>query len=105
VYRASTALAVGDVFQVALDGATVKYYRNGTVFYSGSVAQYPLMAAVAIYNVGGSVTNGSGPRYWNVNGAWPACAASLSKKKLYRWPLFSPRFFCRKSVSYSSQMV
>ena len=59
MYKADVSFASGDVFRVAVGASgVVNYYKNGTVFYTSSVApSYPLMASVVINNVGGTVTN------------------------------------------------
>jgi hypothetical protein len=48
----------GDVFKIAVEGAVVKYYRNGSVFYISSIAPtLPLLVDVSINETGGTVTN------------------------------------------------
>jgi hypothetical protein len=44
--------AVGDRFRIAVVGGVVKYYRNGTLFYTSTQApSYPLLVDAALYNV------------------------------------------------------
>jgi PKD repeat protein len=48
----------GDVFRVAVENGSVRYYRNGAVFYTSSVAPaYPLMADAALMGEGSTVSN------------------------------------------------
>ena len=47
-----------DVFRVAVENQTVKYYRNGVVFYTSAVRPaYPLMADSALMGQGSTVSN------------------------------------------------
>jgi len=46
----------GDRLRVGVEGGVVKYYRNGTVFYTSSVAPtYPLIADTTLNTAGGQV--------------------------------------------------
>ncbi|HEU4390381.1 MAG TPA: right-handed parallel beta-helix repeat-containing protein [Blastocatellia bacterium] len=48
----------GDVFKVALESGRVKYYRNGTVFYTSSVTpSYPLIVDAALDGEGSTIAN------------------------------------------------
>jgi hypothetical protein len=48
----------GDVFRVAIESGRVKYYRNGTVFYtSGITPAYPLIADAALNGQGSTIGN------------------------------------------------
>ena len=48
----------GDVFKVAVEGSAVKYYRNGSVFYTSTVAPtYPLMADTALNGTSSTIMN------------------------------------------------
>ena len=50
--------AASDVFRVSVENNVVKYYRNGTVFYTSAlVPSFPMYADVSINNVGGTITN------------------------------------------------
>jgi hypothetical protein len=57
-YKSETALAVGDVFRISVEGTAVRYYRNGTLFYTSQRAPaYPLRAAANFINLSTTVTN------------------------------------------------
>jgi PKD repeat protein len=48
----------GDIFRVSVESQTVKYYRNGAVFYTSAVRPaYPLMADAALMGQGCTVSN------------------------------------------------
>jgi RHS repeat-associated protein len=50
--------ATGDVLRVAVEGGVVKYKKNGTVFYTATVApNYPLLVDTSLYNYGSTLTN------------------------------------------------
>jgi hypothetical protein len=50
--------APGDVFRIAVEGGTVKYYRNGTLIYTSTVApSYPLVLDTALQAMGATVQN------------------------------------------------
>ena len=58
VYQIDTTYTGSDVFRVSIEGGVVKYYKNGTVFYtSGHAPAYPLRVDAAILNLGGTVNN------------------------------------------------
>ena len=58
VYRSDTPLAAGDTFKVAVEGGVVKYYKNGVVFYTSTVAPtYPLLVDTSLLSAGATVTN------------------------------------------------
>lgn len=67
VYEASTyqsaytTYVAGDTLRVAVEGAVVKYYKNGTVFHArtGTLTSsaYPLGVDTSIYTVGAKVQN------------------------------------------------
>jgi hypothetical protein len=62
VYRADTPIAAGDRFKVAVEGGVVKYYKNGTLFYTSSVAPtYPLLVDASLLSAGATVTNATMP--------------------------------------------
>lgn len=47
-----------DIFRVAIEGGTVKYYHNGILYYTSlNVPVYPVIADAAIFNVNGAVSN------------------------------------------------
>jgi PKD repeat protein len=48
----------GDVFRIAVESGTVRYYRNGSAFNTSSLApRYPLRAGAAIQGQGASIDN------------------------------------------------
>jgi len=50
--------ATGDKLRVAVEGGVVKYKKNGTVFYTSTVAPtYPLLVDTSLYTNGGTLTN------------------------------------------------
>lgn len=58
VYKADAAFMSGDVFRVAVESGVVKYYKNGTPFYTSSMGPtYPLLGAAALYNLNATITN------------------------------------------------
>jgi hypothetical protein len=57
-YKSETALAAGDRFRISVEGSSVKYYRNGTLFYTSQRAPaYPLRAAANFINLSTTVSN------------------------------------------------
>jgi hypothetical protein len=49
---------VGDVFRVAVESGVVKYYKNGTLLYTSSVApSYPLIVDTSLNSPTVTVTN------------------------------------------------
>lgn len=58
VYRMETTYKVGDVFRIAVENGVVKYYKNDALLYQSRIAPtYPLVAAAAILDMGGTVNN------------------------------------------------
>src|SRR5437763_2971420 len=50
--------ATGDKLQVAIVGGVVKYKKNGTVFYTSSIAPtYPLLVDTALYSNGSTLSS------------------------------------------------
>jgi RHS repeat-associated protein len=50
--------AVSDILRVAVEAGQVKYYKNGTVFYTSTATPtYPLIVDTAIYSNGASISN------------------------------------------------
>jgi RHS repeat-associated protein len=50
--------AAGDRFRVAVESGVVKYYRNGTLFYTSTVSPvYPLIVDTALYTNGYPISN------------------------------------------------
>ena len=57
-YKAETTYRSGDVFRISVESGVVKYYKNGSVFYtSAKQPGYPLMADASFINVSGTVSN------------------------------------------------
>jgi hypothetical protein len=49
---------VGDLLKVAVEGGVVRYYRNGGLLYTGTVAPtYPLLVDTSINSMGGRIAN------------------------------------------------
>jgi hypothetical protein len=58
VYRAQLTYAAGDVFRVAVESGVVKYSKNGTVFYTSTMApQYPLLLDTTFYSLNATIGN------------------------------------------------
>jgi len=56
VYRSETPFVAGDVFRITVKAGVVSYSKNGTVFYTSTVApSYPLFIAAALANSSASV--------------------------------------------------
>ena len=57
VYRTEGSFAASDVFKVASDGATVRYYRNGSLVYTSTAAVSGAMVVDAtLVSIGAKVT-------------------------------------------------
>jgi hypothetical protein len=58
VYQRETTYRSGDVFRVAIESGSVKYYKNGAVFYtSARTPAYPLMVDAALINMSCTIAN------------------------------------------------
>src|SRR5262249_10958390 len=58
VYKADTVYVPGDLLRVSVVGGQLKYSRNGTVFYTGTVSPtYPLLVDTTLSNLGATLTN------------------------------------------------
>ena len=58
VYKADVPFSSGDVFMIHIVNGTVGYYKNGTLFYTSTVAPgYPLVVTASLFNLGSTVTN------------------------------------------------
>lgn len=58
VYRADVAFVAGDRFAIVMDGAQVRYLRNGAVFHtSANTAQDPLYAGLTLKSTDAMVTD------------------------------------------------
>ncbi len=52
------AYTPGTVFRVAVESGVVKYYRNGAVIYTSTIAPtYPLLVDTALYTTGATISN------------------------------------------------
>jgi hypothetical protein len=58
VYRTEIGVATGDILRITAGGGSVKYSKNGTVFYT-SAAQpaYPLVINTALLDLGSTIRN------------------------------------------------
>jgi Right handed beta helix region/Abnormal spindle-like microcephaly-assoc'd, ASPM-SPD-2-Hydin/HYDIN/CFA65/VesB-like, Ig-like domain len=55
--RSLGAYAYGDKLRVAVSGGVVRYYRNGTVLYTSTMApEYPLIVDTALYTSGATLS-------------------------------------------------
>ncbi len=58
VYQEGGTAVAGDVFRVAVESGVVKYYQNGNLLYTSSVAPaYPLHVDAALLDAYSTVTN------------------------------------------------
>ena len=58
VYLTETTFVAGDVFRVAVVSGVVKYSKNGTGFYTSTVAPtYPLQVDTSFYDLNATITN------------------------------------------------
>lgn len=58
VYKSGIAYATGDIFRVAVQGGVVKYYKNGTLWYTSVIAPvYPLLVDTSLWSGGATITN------------------------------------------------
>ncbi|MFL6276755.1 MAG: hypothetical protein ACJ74G_16320, partial [Blastocatellia bacterium] len=58
VYKWETPYTSGDVFRISIEGGVVKYYKNGTAFYSSARAvSYPLIVEAAFIALSGTIAN------------------------------------------------
>jgi purple acid phosphatase-like protein len=57
-YLSETTYSSSDVFRIAIQGGVVKYYKNGSVFYtSGRAPSYPLRVDAVFINLSGTANN------------------------------------------------
>src|SRR3989344_8453740 len=57
-YGPAGSYVPGDIFKVAVESGVVKYYKNGTIFYTSSqVPSYPLLFDTSLHHTGTTVTN------------------------------------------------
>lgn len=58
IYKGDHPYVAGDRFRVAEEGGVVKYYQNGTVFYTSLIAPTnPLLVDTAFYSIGSTITD------------------------------------------------
>lgn len=58
IYKANTSFMTGNVFRIAVESGIVKYYKNGTLFFTSTVAPvYPLLVDSSILSLNGTLTN------------------------------------------------
>jgi hypothetical protein len=57
-YKSEIAVATGDVLRIAVGGGSVKYSKNGTVFYtSNAQPAYPLIVNASLLDLGATIKN------------------------------------------------
>lgn len=57
-WRAGGNYAAGDTFRIAIEGGVVKYYKNGALLYTSTVApSYPLVVDTALVELNAAVNN------------------------------------------------
>ena len=58
VYRSEIAVTTGDVLRITVGGGSVKYSKNGTVFYTSSTQPaYPLVINTSLLDLGATIKN------------------------------------------------
>ncbi|HEY9422549.1 MAG TPA: hypothetical protein VIW92_14125 [Thermoanaerobaculia bacterium] len=58
VYKADTPVISGDRFRVAVEAGVIKYYKNGTLFYTSTAPPlYPLLVDSALLSAGSSISD------------------------------------------------
>jgi hypothetical protein len=58
VYKAESAFAAGDVFRVSVEAGSVRYYRQGSLFYVSAMPPvYPLLMDTSLVNLGAAIAN------------------------------------------------
>ncbi|MBA2527001.1 MAG: hypothetical protein H0V18_14655 [Pyrinomonadaceae bacterium] len=57
-YRRDTPYRSGDVFRVAIEGGAVKYYKNGVLFHTSTVAPiYRLTVDASLSNLNATISS------------------------------------------------
>lgn len=73
-----------DVFKIAVESGTVKYYQNGNLLYISSVAPVlPMLVDVSLRTIGSTVTNAVVGNY--NTGTFTATAANAGVSPTYQW--------------------
>jgi carbohydrate binding protein with CBM6 domain/F5/8 type C domain-containing protein len=58
VYRTDTRYTASDVFRIAVEAGTVKYYKNGALWYTRSAApSYPLLVDTSLLSLNATLSN------------------------------------------------
>jgi hypothetical protein len=58
IYAAGTGYLPGDTFRIAIEAGTVRYYENGRLLYTSTLAPtYPLRVAASLLSPGATVLN------------------------------------------------
>jgi hypothetical protein len=58
VYRSEIAVTTGDILRITVGGGSVKYSKNGTVFYtSNAQPAAPLVINTSLYDLGATIRN------------------------------------------------
>lgn len=58
VYRSEVAVTTGDVLRISVGGGSVKYSKNGSVFYTGAAQPaYPLVINTSLFDLGATIRN------------------------------------------------
>ncbi len=73
-----------DVFRVAMDNSVIRYYKNGTIFYTSTVAPPAVLyASSALYDIGATITDAY---VWNYNNAsFTAVFSSVYSPYVLNW--------------------
>jgi hypothetical protein len=96
VFRGSFGgYAAGDRLRVSVTGGVVRYWRNGAVFYTSSVAPaYPLLVDTSLHTTGATVINATLSGNWSASGqaiVWTSAAGvsvsgnTLTKTSVNGW--------------------
>jgi exonuclease III len=57
VYRSEGTYAAGDVFKIAVEGTSIKYYRNGSLLYTSTVVpSFPLVLDTSLFTLSASAS-------------------------------------------------
>ena len=58
VYKAGISYTTGDILRVAVQGGVIKYFKNGTPWYTSATAPaYPLLVDTSLWSGGATITN------------------------------------------------